>query len=348
VSAAHPGRAGTAQALAPFVPRLALDWLQESPEAVHRRLEGTLLFVDVSGFTALTERLAARGKVGAEEITDVIGSVFGELLGIATSYGADLLKWGGDAVLLFFREPSSAPRACRAAALMSRAMARIGNFRTSSGRVTLGVSIGGHSGEFDFYLLGDEHRELVVTGPAASITARMEQVAESGEVVVSPGTARRLEKGTLGAVKLDGVMLAHAPDGETVPARPPPDVTVLDVASLLAATPAPTFLAGERSPSTGRRPSPSSSFQASTPSPWALGPRPWLLVLALSSARRRRQRRAGGSASTPPTSGETAARSSSLVECPCFEATTPSALFAPCTTSWSFTRRPRPSGCAWA
>jgi len=225
----------TAERLAPFVPRLALEWLDRSPGAVHRRLEGTLLFVDVSGFTALTERLAARGKVGAEEITDVIGAVFGELLGIATSYGADLLKWGGDAVLLFFPEPASAPRACRAAALMSRAMPRIGSFRTSAGRVTLGVSIGGHSGGFDFYLLGDRHRELMVTGPAASITARMEAIAESGEVVVSTDTARRLERGVLGLAKLEGVLLTDVPDGETVPPRPPPDVTTLDVASLLAA-----------------------------------------------------------------------------------------------------------------
>jgi len=225
----------TADVLAPYLPRVALEWLAGSPEAAHRRLEGTLLFVDVSGFTALTERLAARGKVGAEEITDVIGTVFGELLGVATSYGADLLKWGGDAVLLFFAEPDSAPRACRAAALMSRAMDRIGRFRTSAGRVSLGVSIGAHSGGFDFYLLGEHHRELIVTGPAASVTARMEQAAESGEVVVSQDTARRLRPGVLGTPKLEGVLLANAPDAETVPPRPAPAVATLDVASLLPA-----------------------------------------------------------------------------------------------------------------
>ena len=158
----------TAESLAAYVPRVALEWLVDSPAAVHRRLEGTLLFVDVSGFTALTERLAARGKVGAEEITDVIGSVFAEMLGVPPRYGADLLKWGGDASLLFFSEPASAARACRAAVLMSRTMGRIGRLKTSVGRVTLGVSIGAHSGGFDFYLLGDRHRELVVTGPAAS------------------------------------------------------------------------------------------------------------------------------------------------------------------------------------
>ena len=106
-----------------------------------------MLFVDVSGFTALTERLAKGGKVGAEEITDVIGSVFSEMLGVAAAYGADLLKWGGDASLLFFSGSTSAARATRAAVLMSRTMNRIGRLRTSAGRVNLGVSIGGHTGD---------------------------------------------------------------------------------------------------------------------------------------------------------------------------------------------------------
>ena len=92
------------QDLSGYLPRVALRWIAENPAARHEAVEGTLVFVDVSGFTALTERLATRGKVGAEEITGVIGWVFGRLLGIASSYGADLLKWGGDAVL-----PSSSP-----------------------------------------------------------------------------------------------------------------------------------------------------------------------------------------------------------------------------------------------
>jgi class 3 adenylate cyclase/tetratricopeptide (TPR) repeat protein len=221
-----------AERLAPYVPRLALEWLEDSPSAVHRHIAGTLLFVDVSGFTALTERLAARGKVGAEEITDVIGSVFTEMLGVAARYGADLLKWGGDASLLFFTEPASAPRACRAAMLMSRTMSRIGRLRTSAGRVSLGVSIGAHSGGFDFYLLGGRHRELVVTGPAATTTARMEAIAEAGEVLVSPATASRLDSGCLGGLKQEGLLLAEAPEvaesrPQTVPALRGIDVELL-------------------------------------------------------------------------------------------------------------------------
>jgi class 3 adenylate cyclase/tetratricopeptide (TPR) repeat protein len=240
-SAAHlddhsrPGSDDGLGALAPYQSRLALQWLAESPGAAHQCLAGTVLYVDVSGFTALTERLAARGKVGAEEITEVIGTVFSELLGIAACYGADLLKWGGDAVLLFFAEPGSAARATRAAVLMTRSMKRIGRMKTSAGRVTLGVSIGAHSGDFDFYLVGDHHRELIITGPAATETARMEGIAEAGEVVVSAATAARLEPGVLGGPKAEGLVVTEAPEADTAQPTLAPAISDTDLASLVPA-----------------------------------------------------------------------------------------------------------------
>ena len=100
---------------------------------------------------------------------------------------------------------------------MSQLMSRIGRLRTSAGRVSLGVSIGAHSGGFDLYLIGGRHRELVVTGPAATVTARMETIAEAGEVIVSPDTARRLDRDVLGDQKLEGVSLSKAPEAEESP-----------------------------------------------------------------------------------------------------------------------------------
>ena len=47
---------------------------------LHRELDGTLMFVDISGFTALTERLAKKGKVGAELMRDTLDGVFTALL----------------------------------------------------------------------------------------------------------------------------------------------------------------------------------------------------------------------------------------------------------------------------
>ena len=194
-----------------------------------------MVFVDVSGFTVLTDRLAARGKAGVEEITDVVGKVFGPLLDVAASYGADLLKWGGDAVLLYFAEPDSAARACRAAMLMSRTMSRIGRLKTSAGRLSLRVSVGVHSGSFDLYLLGYVHRELIVTGPAVTVTTRMEMLAGGGEVVVSQDTASRLSPTLLGESRLDGMVLVKGPRAETIDPSPLPGAAGLDIASLLPA-----------------------------------------------------------------------------------------------------------------
>ena len=56
------------ETLWPYVPAVVIDWLLDSPEASYRTVQGTLSFIDISGFTQLTERLAQAGKVGAEEI----------------------------------------------------------------------------------------------------------------------------------------------------------------------------------------------------------------------------------------------------------------------------------------
>jgi class 3 adenylate cyclase len=48
--------------LTAYVPRLVIEWLRADPAAIHRELDATLVFVDISGFTALTERLAGRGR----------------------------------------------------------------------------------------------------------------------------------------------------------------------------------------------------------------------------------------------------------------------------------------------
>ena len=97
---AFPG----SELLKPYVPRLAIEWLRNEPELRHRQLEGSLAFVDISGFTNLTERLSKKGKVGAEEMNDLLDSTFTELLSVAYDFGARVIKWGGDAVLLLFSE----------------------------------------------------------------------------------------------------------------------------------------------------------------------------------------------------------------------------------------------------
>jgi class 3 adenylate cyclase/tetratricopeptide (TPR) repeat protein len=197
--------------LRPYVAGLAVDWLQTTPDVRHRCIDGSLAFVDISGFTTLTERLAAKGKVGAEEMSDLLNASFATLLEEAYAYGALLVKWGGDAVLLLFEGPDHALLASRAAFEMRRTMRRIGRLQTSVGVVQLKMSVGVDSGSFDFFMTGRRHRELLVAGPAATATAVMEQTAEAGEIVVSPATAALLPGRCVGEAKGDGFLLRSAP-----------------------------------------------------------------------------------------------------------------------------------------
>src|ERR687898_2064478 len=97
--------------LAPYVPRLVIEWARDTPAARWRELDGTLAFVDISGFTAMSERLSSLGKAGAEEVTDVMNATFAALLEIAYSYGGGLLKFGADALLLLFSRDQHTARA---------------------------------------------------------------------------------------------------------------------------------------------------------------------------------------------------------------------------------------------
>jgi class 3 adenylate cyclase/tetratricopeptide (TPR) repeat protein len=205
-------RSDRAAELVSFVPRLTLDWLRSHPERRWTEVDGTLAFVDISGFTAMSEQLSSRGRAGAEEVTDVMNTTFSALLDEAYALGGGLLKFGGDALLLLYQGDRHAERAARAAFEMRRTLRAIGRPRTSAGTVQLRMHAGLHTGRFQFFLVGDSHRELLVTGPAASRTVEMESASEAGEILVSQETAAELDPSTLGDEKGGGRLLQAAPE----------------------------------------------------------------------------------------------------------------------------------------
>jgi class 3 adenylate cyclase/tetratricopeptide (TPR) repeat protein len=214
-----------ARSLEPYLPRLLVGWLADHPEEDHRQVDGSMVFVDVSGFTALSERLARRGKVGAEEVSDTIGACFQRLLGVAYANDGALLKFGGDALLLFFSGPEHPARALRAAIGMRRALRDIGRLPGPGSRIGLRMSVGVHAGDFHFFLVGESHRELIITGPGASRTVEMEAVADAGEIVVSSEMAGALPGGLFGPRKGAGRLLRREPKGLHVGSpEPAPDI----------------------------------------------------------------------------------------------------------------------------
>jgi class 3 adenylate cyclase/tetratricopeptide (TPR) repeat protein len=229
----------------PYVPNVVIDWLRKSPDASSRIVDGTLAFIDISGFTRLTERFAQAGKVGAEEVSQILNAAFASLLDVAFEYGADLIKWGGDAVLLLFLDEGHAAAACAATWGMRRTLRRVGKVTGTAGSAKLRMSAGLHSGQVNFFLVGSRHRELIITGPAATGTAVMEAAAEAGEVAVSPETAALLGPGLTGGVKGPGYLLAAAPHVPPHPVGRVRDVTGLDLGRYLPPPLAENLLAGE-------------------------------------------------------------------------------------------------------
>jgi len=64
--------------------------------------------------------------VGAEELSDTINRCFVDLLAVAYARQGSLLKFGGDALLLFFSGPGHEVRACQAAVGMRRELRTVG------------------------------------------------------------------------------------------------------------------------------------------------------------------------------------------------------------------------------
>jgi class 3 adenylate cyclase/tetratricopeptide (TPR) repeat protein len=174
------------------IPELAIDWSLDTPEARVRSVEGSLCFADISGFTALAERLAQRGRIGGEELIETLSRVFATMLDTAHARGGMLLKFGGDALLLFFDGADHATRAAATAVDMRTALRRAAGTPTSVGPMRLSMSVGVHSDEVLFFLVGATHRELVLLGPAANTVIETEAAAESGEILLSAATAALL------------------------------------------------------------------------------------------------------------------------------------------------------------
>jgi class 3 adenylate cyclase/tetratricopeptide (TPR) repeat protein len=219
-----------------YVPRLLPAWAAAEQGPAHRVVDGSLLLFDITGFTPLTERLARRGREGAEELSNLLDTVFSQLLMDAEDEGGDLLKWGGDALLLLFDGADHGRRAARAGLRMHRVLAQIGRAKTSIGRVKLRASAGVESGPVHLILAGNPavRRDLVLLGPTATAVTMLEHAAGIGEVLVGDATAADLGPGLVRPHEGWGHLLSGVPTPANRPPQPGPEATAAVVERLLA------------------------------------------------------------------------------------------------------------------
>jgi predicted ATPase/class 3 adenylate cyclase len=236
----RPERAGL------YVPRVLQQHLVDDPLRQAWIAEGTAVFADVSGFTKLSEALAQKGREGAEQITETIEHVFGVLLGVAYERGGTLLKFGGDALLLWFQGEHHVVRACGAAARIRDVLRDIGTIALPDVTITLRISQGVHTGRFEFFAVGTSHRELLPVGPGWSRLAAAEASADADQIVLTTETAASMPAEYLGDPTEMGRMLLREPaeHAEKVAVVPRPKLATETLARCLSTAIRAQVLAG--------------------------------------------------------------------------------------------------------
>ncbi|HET7676556.1 MAG TPA: adenylate/guanylate cyclase domain-containing protein [Candidatus Limnocylindrales bacterium] len=144
----------------------------------------TILFADVTGSTALGERL------DPERVRAVLSAYFSSASAAIEAWGGTVEKYIGDAIMAVFGVPvvreDDAARALHAALdILDRLPELNRRFEAQHG-VTLSVRSGVNSGEVIAPVGAME--QLIVTGDAVNVAARLEQAAEPGSVLVGERT----------------------------------------------------------------------------------------------------------------------------------------------------------------
>ena len=179
-------------ALSSYVSALATRRLAGRHEPLREpggeQLAAAVLFADISGFTALTERLAQTGPSGVEELTELLNGCFGQLVELVADHGGDVVKFAGDALLALWPANEDLPTLTAQAASCGLAMQQILRAGELAAGTRLSMRIGVGAGRVSAAHLGGERGrwEFVVGGPAVMQTCGVEQLARPGDVVLSP------------------------------------------------------------------------------------------------------------------------------------------------------------------
>jgi class 3 adenylate cyclase len=178
-------------------------------------LSGGLLQADASGFTRMSERLSQIGSKGAEELTEIFNRFFSSMLKIVFANGGDVLKFGGDSLLVFFQGEKGPWRAAVTATEMQKRMSDFRSISTSCGIFRLALHIGINAGEFSAISLGDprEKLELAVLGRNVALTIRCNETAGPGETLLTQSCYGRLRGKVQVSEKRGEFRKLHLPKG---------------------------------------------------------------------------------------------------------------------------------------
>jgi adenylate cyclase len=147
----------------------------------------TIFFSDVKDFTGITDRLQP------EQITQLLNTYFTEMSRIALAHGGTIDKFIGDAMLVFFGDPETkgdvddAKSCLRMAIEMQHRIASLNaEWRSAGIDESFHVRMGINTGFCDVGNFGSNDRmDYTIIGAEANLAARLQSIAEPGDIVVS-------------------------------------------------------------------------------------------------------------------------------------------------------------------
>lgn len=156
------------------------------------RRQVTVFFSDLSGYTAMTERL------DPEEVRDVMRQVFGEASQVISRYGGVVEKYIGDAVMAVFgvtqTHEDDAVRAVRAAWEIEKFVAGL-NARY---RDRVGCELSMHTGIDTGLVVTGRAREaegaMGLVGDAVNVASRISDLAQAGQILVGADTVPLIDR----------------------------------------------------------------------------------------------------------------------------------------------------------
>ena len=151
----------------------------------------TVLFSDLTGYTAMSE------KLDPEEVKEITSRIFGEVSKIVAGYDGFIEKYAGDAVMAIFGVPQAHEddpiRAIKAAreihqlvdAISPQIENKIGRPISMHSGINTGLVV---TGEVDM-----ERGTHGIAGDTINLAARLSSLARPGEIVVNVDTCRLIE-----------------------------------------------------------------------------------------------------------------------------------------------------------
>jgi class 3 adenylate cyclase/tetratricopeptide (TPR) repeat protein len=175
----------------PMDRRLALAAGRPLPD----RVRGAALFADISGFTALSEKLehVLGAQRGAEEMTRQLNTIYGALILEVHRYGGSVISFSGDAITCWF-DADEGLLATTCAQQMQAILSQYGTFSAAGGKMELVIKIAVVSGAARRFVVGLEQVRLIdaLAGRLLDRMAAAGNLAKQGEILLGKEVATAL------------------------------------------------------------------------------------------------------------------------------------------------------------